>query len=66
MGKRQQPRQSGWHGHAEFGSQNNSAIAKDAWDREEKFADTGLLDADGKTIQRRVKGMDPIGFVRLR
>jgi len=38
----------------------------DAWDRESRVVETGLLDASGRPIKRRVKGMDPIGFVVLK
>ena len=38
----------------------------DVWDRESKVTETGLLDVLGRPIKRRVKGMDPIGFVVLK
>jgi hypothetical protein len=40
--------------------------AKDVWDREPREIDTGILDADGRPIMRVVRGMEQIGFVRLK
>jgi hypothetical protein len=63
--RRSEPRQAGWHSYDEFGAPREAAIAESVWDRAERTIDTGLLDASGEPIKRRLKGMDPIGFIRL-